>query len=71
MKWFISSVLPGMADVLASFFLPHNIFIRLDFPTFERPMNAYSILLSFGHIDSRGALKVNSAVFISIAIYLF
>ena len=63
----MSSVLPGVALVLARFFLPVSIFIRLDLPTFERPIKAYSGLVSFGHIDSIGALNVNSAFLISIS----
>jgi hypothetical protein len=42
------------------------MFIRLDLPTFERPMKAYSGFLSGGHIETVGALIVNSAVLISI-----
>jgi hypothetical protein len=34
-------------------------------PTFERPIKAYSGLLSWGHIDTIGALSVNSAFLIS------
>ena len=62
----MSNVFPGVADVLASFLLLVSILIRLDLPTFDLPMNAYSGLLSFGHIDSIGALRVNSAFLISI-----
>ena len=62
----MSNVFPGVADVLANFLLFVSILIRLDLPTFDLPMKAYSGLLSFGHIDSIGALRVNSAFFISI-----
>ena len=65
----MSKVFPGVADVLANFLLFVNILIRLDFPTFDLPMKAYSGLLSLGHIDSMGALRVNSAFFISIFLY--
>jgi hypothetical protein len=41
--------------------------MRLDLPTFDRPINAYSGLVSLGHIDTIGALSVNSAFFISIS----
>lgn len=42
MKWFISLVLPGFEDVRASFFWLHNMLIRDDLPTFERPIKANS-----------------------------
>ena len=45
-KWFMSSVFPGVAEVIANLFCRVSIFMRLDFPTFERPMNAYSGLPS-------------------------
>jgi len=38
----MSNVLPGVADVLASFLLLVSMLMRLDLPTFDRPMNAYS-----------------------------
>ena len=53
---------------IASLFLPVSIFIRLDFPTFERPMKAYSGISVFGHISALGLLVLNSAVFIIIVI---
>ena len=62
----MSSVLPGVALVFASFRLLVSILIRLDLPTFERPMNAYSGFVSFGHIDTTGADSENSACLISI-----
>ena len=62
----MSRVFPGVADVLASFLLLVSILIRLDLPTFDLPMKAYSGLLSAGHIDTMGALSVNSAFLISI-----
>lgn len=42
-------VLPGVADVMASPLCPVSMFIRLDLPTFERPMKAYSCILWSGH----------------------
>ena len=60
------SVFPGVDDVFANFLLFVSMLIRLDLPTFERPINAYSGFVSFGHIDTIGALSVNSAFFISI-----
>src|SRR5574344_2279316 len=62
----MSNVLPGVAEVFANFLLLHNILIRLDLPTFDLPIKAYSGLVSAGHIDTFGALIVNSAFFISI-----
>ena len=62
----MSSVLPGVAEVLASFLLLVSILMRLDFPTLDRPINAYSGFVSLGHIDTIGALSVNSAFLISI-----
>ena len=62
----MSSVLPGVALVLANFLLFVSILIRLDLPTFDRPMNAYSGFVSFGHIDTIGADSENSACLISI-----
>src|SRR5574344_832512 len=67
----MSNVLPGVAEVFANFLLLHNILIRLDLPTFDLPMKAYSGLLSAGHIDTVGALRVNSAFFISIVLKFF
>ena len=64
----MSKVLPGVELVLASLRLWVSILIRLDLPTFERPMKAYSGFVSFGHILTIGALNVNSAFFISIRI---
>ena len=63
----MSSVLPGVADVLANFLLRDSMLIRLDFPTLERPMKAYSGFVSLGHIVTLGDDRVNSAVFISIS----
>lgn len=67
----MSNVLPGVAEVFANFLLFVSILIRLDFPTFERPIKAYSGFVSLGHIDSRGALNVNSAFLISITFSFF
>lgn len=40
--------------------------MRLDFPTFDLPMKAYSGLLSFGHRETVGEEMVNSDFFIII-----
>jgi hypothetical protein len=45
--------------------------MRLDLPTLERPMKAYSGFVSSGHMLTIGALRVNSAVFISISFLFF
>ena len=68
LKWFMSSVLPGVALVFASPLCSVSIFMRLDFPTLLRPIKASSALSSFGHCESFAELMVNSAFFISIII---
>ena len=40
---------PGVEDVLASFFLPVNMLIKEDLPTFDLPMKANSGSPSIGH----------------------
>lgn len=65
-KWLMSSVFPGVADVLARFLWLHNIFIRLDFPTLLLPMKAYSGFTSLGHIVHVGLLITNSDLLMSI-----
>ena len=62
------SVLPGVAEVLASFLLRHNMFMRLDLPTFERPMKAYSAFVSLGHMLTIGEEMEKSALLISMSI---
>lgn len=44
MKWLISIVLPGVEDVIARPLCLVSIFINDDFPTLERPINAYSCI---------------------------
>jgi hypothetical protein len=56
----MSRVLPGVADVLAKPLWLQSILIRLDFPTLDLPIKAYSGLLSFGHLLTVGADIVNS-----------
>ena len=67
----MSNVLPGVDDVLANLRLLVSMLIRLDLPTLERPMKAYSGLVSFGHIDTTGADRENSACLISILLRVF
>ncbi len=55
-----------MADVMARPLRLVSIFMRLDLPTFERPMNAYSGMLCCGHLLTSVLLITNSALFISI-----
>jgi len=43
-----------------------SILIRLDLPTLDLPMKAYSGFVSLGHMLTIGALKLNSALFISM-----
>ena len=43
-----------------------NILIRLDFPTFERPIKAYSGKMPAGHFFTSVLLITNSALVISI-----
>ncbi len=60
-KWFTSLVLPGVADVFASPRLLHNILIREDLPTLERPMNANSGSFGPGFWEIRVLLPANRA----------
>ena len=67
----MSSVLPGVEDVFARLLWLQSMFIRLDLPTFERPMKAYSFFVSLGHFSIVGLLSVKAAVFISMMSYDF
>ena len=62
----MSMVFPGVAEVMASPFLPVSILMRLDFPTLERPMKAYSGNVPAGHFRTSVLLMTNSAFVISI-----
>ena len=62
-------VLPGVDDVIASLLCPVIILISDDFPTFERPINAYSGSLVLGHISALGLEITNLAVLICMIIY--
>ena len=64
-------VFPGVAEVLANFLLLVSILIKLDLPTLERPIKAYSGFVSLGHILTIGALNENSAILISIVLMRF
>lgn len=67
----MSNVFPGVEEVIANFGFLVSILIRLDFPTLERPMKAYSGKFPFGHISARELLITNSALVISIIYYWF
>ena len=63
-------VFPGVDDVMASPLRRVSMLIRLLFPTFERPINAYSGLpFTSGHWSARLEDTRNSAVFISIFLF--
>ena len=51
----------------ARFLRPVNMFIRDDFPTFERPIKAYSRLSETGHFDTVELLISNFALLIFIS----
>ena len=68
MKWLMSCVLPGVAEVFAKDFLLHNMLIRLDFPTFDLPMKAYSGFLGGGQRSIVGLLVIKLAFLISTRI---
>ena len=60
------SVLPGVAEVLARPLWLQSMLMRLDLPTFERPMKAYSGRKSLGQLSIVGLLRVNTDVLMSI-----
>ena len=62
----MSIVFPGVDDVIASLLRWVSMLMRLDLPTLERPMNAYSGKSVLGHMSARGLLHLNSAVLIFI-----
>ena len=64
-------VLPGVAEVLANFLLFVSMLIKLDLPTFERPINAYSGDWVSGHFSTEELLMVNSADLISMLYRIF
>ena len=50
-----------MDDVMANFFRPVSMFIKLLLPTLLRPMKAYSGKVLLGHMSTRLLLITNSA----------
>src|SRR3954471_6181264 len=63
MKWLMSFVLPGEAEVFARSLL-QSILIRDDFPTLLLPMKAYSGLSGLGVFSTDGLDITYSACFI-------
>lgn len=55
---------PGVLDTSASSFLPVSMLMRLDLPTFERPITAISGCRGAGHWDNLTLLVLYSADFI-------
>ena len=51
---------------MANPFRPVSMLMRLDFPTFERPIKAYSGKLPGGHLRTSVLLMMNSALVISM-----
>ena len=68
-KKFKDCVRPGVEDVRAKPWTLSREFIKLDFPTFERPMKATSNRESRGQSASVKALLINSVLetFISVS----
>lgn len=62
----MSLVFPGVTEIFANFLLFVRAFIKEDFPTFERPIKAYSGMVGFGHPSIVTALITNSAALIFI-----
>ena len=59
-----------LRQLFASLLKPVSMFIRLDLPTLERPMKAYSAFTSLGHMLTVGADITNSDFFISMWVVL-
>lgn len=62
----MSSVFPGVEEVMASLGRRVSMLMRLDLPTFDRPMKAYSGCPSWGQRAGLVLLTTNSAVRISM-----
>ena len=63
------SGVPGVLDVIASLLLRVSMLMRLLFPTLDRPMKAYSGLLSWGHLAACVLLMMNRALVIYIVFF--
>jgi hypothetical protein len=57
----INCVFPGVPETLASALVPAIMLISEDFPTLDRPINAYSGKFGFGHVSKLVLLFVNFA----------
>ena len=70
-KKFISCVLPGLGEVWTSVFLLQIALIKLDFPTLERQIKAYSGLSLSGQCSNNAPLFKNVAemIFIKIRVH--
>lgn len=67
----MSSVLPGVALVMASLGRLVSMLIRLDLPTLDRPMKAYSGNWVAGHFSTFVLLMTNSALRISTLFLIY
>ena len=56
---------------LPTFLLLASMLIKLDLPTFERPMKAYSGAWVEGHFPTEELLMTNSADLISMSVCIF
>jgi hypothetical protein len=57
----MSWVFPGVWDIFASPFFCTSMFMSDDFPTLERPINAYSGITGGGNLSVLVLLNINSA----------
>ena len=57
-------VFPGVEDIFASAVLSVSILIREDFPTFDRPIKAYSGISAGGQSSGVTLLLINFVVVI-------
>lgn len=60
-----------MAEVFANFLLLVSMLIKLDLPTLERPIKAYSGAWVEGHFPTEELLITNSADLISMSVCIF
>ncbi len=61
--------MPGVEEVIANPFRWVSLLIKLDLPTLERPINAYSGKFPAGHLVTSVLLTINSEDTISISIF--
>jgi hypothetical protein len=67
----MSIVFPGVDEAMANPLCAVSILMRLDLPTFDRPMKAYSGNTPAGHFFTLVLLIINSALDISIVLCCF